>query len=93
MSKDRVLKIRARLISAFSPTELEVVDEGHLHVGHAGAKDGRGHFRVTIVSASFAGRSRLERHRMVFAALGTLMETEIHALSVTALDHAPQQTH
>jgi BolA protein len=92
-SDNRVLKIRARLISAFEPSELEVVDESHLHAGHPGARDGRGHYRVTIVSSKFAGRSRLERHRMVFAALGALMETDIHALSVTALDQAPTQMH
>ena len=78
---------------AFAPSELEVVDESHLHAGHPGARDGRGHYRVTIVSGRFAGRSRLERHRMVFAALGSLMETDIHALSVTALDQAPQNVH
>lgn len=78
---------------AFAPTELEVVDESHLHAGHPGARDGRGHYRVTIVSPRFAGRSRIERHRMVFAALGSLMDTDIHALSVTALDQAPAQAH
>lgn len=93
MSKQRVLAIRARLLSAFSPVELEVIDESHLHEGHPGARDGRGHFRVNIVSSMFTGRSRLERHRMVFAALGSMMETEIHALSVTALDAVPPDTH
>lgn len=83
---DRVLNIRARLIAAFAPTELEVIDESHLHAGHPGAKSGKGHFKVTIVSNHFAGRKQLERHRMVFAALDDMMETEIHALSVTALD-------
>lgn len=82
---DRVLNIRARLLAAFSPSELEVVDESHLHVGHEGAKDGRGHFRVTIVSDQFAGRRPIECHRMVFAALEDMMRTDIHALSITAL--------
>ena len=83
---DRVLNIRARLIAAFSPTELEVIDEGHLHAGHPGARSGKGHFRVRIVSDKFSGRKPLECHRMVFAALDDMMHTDIHALSVTALD-------
>ena len=84
MSGSRVLEIRARLIHAFKPTELEVIDDSHKHAGHAGAKDGRGHFRVKIVSPMFEGKRQIERHRMVFAALDTLLETDIHALSVRA---------
>ena len=86
MSKDRVLAIRARLIAEFAPTELEVVDESHKHKGHPGARDGRGHFRVKIVSHRFAGRKPIERHRMVFDALDSLLETDIHALSVRAAE-------
>ena len=82
--KNRVLAIRARLIAAFAPTELEVVDESDQHKGHPGARDGRGHFSVKIVSPRFAGRKPIERHRMVFAALGNMLETDIHALSVRA---------
>lgn len=84
MRGSRVLEIRARLLRAFAPSELEVIDETHLHEGHEGAKDGKGHFKVTIVSEHFAGCEPLECHRMVFAALGTLMETDIHALRVSA---------
>jgi BolA protein len=84
MTENRVLAIRARLIAAFAPTELEVVDESHKHVGHEGARDGRGHFSVKIISPSFAGRRQIERHRMVYAALASLLETDIHALSVRA---------
>ena len=87
MTTDRVSLIRQRLADAFSPELLEVDDESHLHVGHAGARDGRGHFRVTLVAPAFEGRARIERHRMVFAALGSLMESDIHALAVHA--HAP----
>lgn len=93
MNRNRVLAIRSRLMAAFSPTELEVSDESHLHAGHPGARDGRGHFRVKIVSAHFLGRKPIERHRMVFAALGTLLETDIHALSVTALADEKAETH
>jgi len=89
MTAHRVMLIRSRLETAFSPVELEIADESHLHAGHAGAREGKGHFRVKIVAESFAGKGRLERHRMVFAALGELMQTDIHALSVTA---APPQS-
>ena len=87
MTADRVAMIRARLEQAFAPEELDIVDDSHRHAGHAGAKDGRGHFRVRITSQQFAGLKTLERHRMVYAALGTLMQTDIHALSVDA--HGP----
>lgn len=81
---ERVARIRACLESAFEPTSLEIIDDSHRHAGHAGAKDGRGHFRVNIVAEHFAGAKSIERHRMVYAALGTMMQTDIHALSVTA---------
>jgi len=81
----RVAEIRARLEAAFEPDLLEIVDESQRHAGHAGARDGRGHFAVRIVSERFAGIKPLARHRMVYAALGSLMQTEIHALSVVAL--------
>ena len=84
MTANRVAMIRARLEQAFAPDALDIVDDSHRHAGHAGAKDGRGHFRVRIVSRRFAGIKTLERHRMVYAALGSLMQTDIHALSVDA---------
>ena len=84
MTQNRVLAIRARLLAVFDPPELEVVDESHKHKGHPGARDGRGHFSVKIISPHFAGRKPIERHRMVFAALGKLLETDIHAISVRA---------
>lgn len=84
-SRDRVAMIRTRLESELGPLSLEITDDSHRHAGHAGARDGRGHFNVTIVASQFAGTKRLERHRMVYAALGTLMQTDIHALSVNAL--------
>ena len=85
MNNPRVAQIRSRLEAAFSPDALEVVDESHRHAGHAGARDGRGHFAVRIVSNRFEGVKTLARHRMVYAALGTLMQTDIHALSLEAL--------
>jgi BolA protein len=82
---ERAALIRSRLEAAFAPEELEIVDDSRRHAGHAGAKDGRGHFQVRIVSRRFAGKKTVERHRMVYAALGSLMQTDIHALGVTAL--------
>jgi BolA protein len=80
----RVEVIRAALEAAFAPTELEVFDDSRHHIGHAGAAHGHGHFRVRIVSAAFAGMVPLARHRAVYAALGGLMRTDIHALSIQA---------
>lgn len=87
MTAVRVQSIEARLSEAFQPSELLVKDQSQLHVGHAGAQDGRGHFHVTIVADAFGGKSQLERHRMIYDALGELMNTDIHALRIKA--HAP----
>lgn len=84
MNAVRVEQIRAALQAAFDPQLLEVEDDSHRHAGHAGARDGRGHFNVHIVSAAFAGKAPLARHRAVYAALGGMMETDIHALSIKA---------
>lgn len=82
MSQGLTDEIRSRLSLALTPTELDVLDEGHKHAGHANA--GRGHFHVRIVSAAFAGMPPLKRHRLVYAALGALMGDGIHALSIDA---------
>ncbi len=84
MTAERVARIEARLTESFSPTHLQVKDQSHLHAGHAGAQDGRGHFEVTIVAAAFEDKRPLERHRMVYDALGEMMDTDIHALSIRA---------
>jgi len=84
MSTARLERIRERLSSALDPIEMNIEDESHLHAGHAGAEDGRGHFRVIITSEQFRGISPLKRHRLVFDAVGDLMETDIHALSIDA---------
>ncbi|MEZ5566134.1 MAG: BolA family protein [Gammaproteobacteria bacterium] len=70
--------------AALTPAVLEVTDEGHLHVGHEGARDGRGHFHVRIVSGKFRGLGQIARHRLVYEALGDLMVTDIHALRISA---------
>ena len=84
MTASRVALIRARLQDAFAPLQLEVIDDSARHAGHIGARDGRGHFRVRIVSTAFAGMAPLARHRAVYAALGTLMDSDIHALQIVA---------
>jgi BolA protein len=81
---ERPAAIRAALQAAFVPESIDVVDDSARHAGHAGARDGRGHFHVDIVSERFAGLSPLARHRAVYAALGDLMTTDIHALSIVA---------
>jgi BolA protein len=81
---ERVEMIRAALQLRFAPQELDVTDDSHLHAGHAGARSGRGHFRVRLVSAAFEGLSPIQRHRAVYEALGDLMETDIHALAIEA---------
>ena len=80
----RLAAIRAAIQAALGPTALEVTDESHRHVGHAGARDGRGHFHVDVVSDAFTGLSPIARHRAIYAAVGDLMVTDIHALSISA---------
>lgn len=82
---ERVSRIEHLLAEAFSPSEMLVKDQSHLHAGHAGAKEGKGHFHVRIVSDKFAGQSRINRHRMVYDALGSFMQSDIHALQINAL--------
>lgn len=78
----RIEAIRQRLIAALAPTLLEIVDDSHRHAGHAGARDGRGHFIVRIASPTFDGLSPVARHRAVYDALGALLLTDIHAISI-----------
>ena len=84
MSEPRITRIEAALRAELVPVHLEIEDESHRHRGHAGAADGRSHFRVHVVSERFAGKGRLQRHRMVYAALGDQLQTDIHALAVNA---------
>ena len=79
----RIERIREAL-AALQPVTLEVVDDSHRHAGHEGARDGRGHFTVRIVSPVFAGKAPLARHRAVYAALGEMKQTDIHALAIVA---------
>ena len=84
LNPQRVERIRALLTEALAPQSLEVADDSHKHAGHAGARGGQGHFGVDIVSSAFAGKLPLARHRLVYAALGEMMQTDIHALSIRA---------
>lgn len=84
MSAERMDMIRNRINEALSPESVEVIDESHKHVGHEGAKSGGGHFIVNIISDAFEGKNLVERHRMVYEAMGDAMQKEIHALSISA---------
>jgi BolA protein len=89
MSASRIEQIRTRIETAFAPLSLEIIDESHKHAGHASAKGG-GHFIVQIVSDAFADKSTIQRHRMVYEAMGELMQHEVHALSIQA--KTPQES-
>ena len=71
-------------LATLDPVVIEIHDDSAKHAGHAGARSGGGHFRLTIVSPRFAGCRTMERHRLVYDALGPLMKREIHALSISA---------
>jgi len=80
---ERIAEIERRLRSSLAPESLEVTDESHLHAGHAGAQDGRGHFHVRIGAARFLGLSAVARHRLIYEALGDLLTTDIHAVRIS----------
>jgi BolA protein len=83
------------LEQAFLGARVTVLDDSARHAGHAGARDGAGHFIVRIESHEFAGRSRLERHRLVYEALAEMLPREIHALNIEAVssdDDSPSRT-
>lgn len=80
--QDRRERIEAKLRAGLDASHVEIVDEGHLHRGHAGARGGAGHFRAVIVSERFEGLSRVEAQRLVYAALEGEMGPEIHALAM-----------
>jgi BolA protein len=95
MTSQRADRIKAMLEQAFSPSEVSVRDDSALHAGHPGAAGGAGHFFVRIESQAFSGRSRLERHRLVYNALAQMLPREIHALNIVAVspdDVSPPRT-
>jgi len=83
MTAERVSRIRAAIEKELAPTLLDIVDDSARHAGHAGAREG-GHFKVSVVSAAFRGKSAIQRHRLVFAAVAGLMRSDIHALNIDA---------
>ena len=89
MSSTRVEQLRQALERELTPRSLEIIDDSAKHAGHAGAREG-GHFRVNVVADAFAGRSQLERHRLVYAAVAPLMGHGVHALSIIA--RTPQES-
>ena len=82
---NRVEQIESALRGAFAPLHLEIIDDSARHAGHAGARSGGGHFQVLIVAESFRGKSRIDRHRAVYDALGDAMRDHIHALALRAM--------
>jgi BolA family transcriptional regulator, general stress-responsive regulator len=83
VSTAAVAQLRTALERALQPLALEIIDDSARHAGHPGAREG-GHFRVTIVAAAFRGHSALERHRLVYEAVGPLLKGVVHALNITA---------
>jgi len=85
---EREQRLRRQLIARFAPVELAVEDESHRHAGHAGAAGGASHFRIRIVAEAFRGIPPVARHRLIYAALGDMLKSEIHALAIEALPPA-----
>ena len=85
MSENRLKLIKTVLTENFSPLNLEIIDESDAHIGHAGAKSGKGHFKISIISKDFLGKTLIQRQKLVYNALKNLMETDIHALSMSTL--------
>ena len=89
-NQQRIDLMRQRLEAHLQPTHLHFTDDSHLHAGHAGARGGAGHFSVDIVAEGFVGKSRVQRHQMVYAAVGDLIPSEVHALAIRAKTPAEQ---
>ncbi|WP_282811168.1 BolA family protein [Thauera humireducens] len=84
MTQAVVSRIHERLVDAFQPELIEIHDDSALHAGHAGAREGGGHYRLRIVSSAFAGQGTVARHRMIYQTLGDMMKKDIHALAIKA---------
>ena len=85
MIADRQARIQQALQQALKPTLCELVDESHLHIGHAGAQTGLSHYHLTISSSQLDTLNAIEQHRAIYQALGSLMQTDIHALRITVV--------
>ena len=84
-NSQRIEQMIQLLEQALNPTQLQVIDDSHKHVGHAGAKEGKGHFTVIIQSEALTGKRMIQQHRAIYAALGDMMQTDIHALAIKVL--------
>lgn len=82
------MELMRQRLSVLDPVSLDIIDESHKHAGHSGARDGGGHYVLSIVSARFIGKNTVARHRMIYSALGEMMKREIHALNIQA--HTPE---
>ena len=82
---ERIARMRVELERALETEAIEIIDDSHLHSTHAGAREGKGHFRVRVVARAFDGLRTLQRHQLIYRALGDLMHTDIHALGIVAL--------
>lgn len=80
----RVPDLMRERLASLAPARIEIIDDSAKHAGHAGARDGGGHFRLAIVAEAFSGLGTVQRHRLVYDSLGPLMKREIHALSIDA---------
>lgn len=85
---DTLAEIKSRL-AVLTPQHVEIIDESALHAGHAGAKSGGGHYQLTLISPAFSGQNIVARHRAIYQALGDLMSTRVHALSIIA--YSPEE--
>ncbi|AKE52402.1 BolA family protein [Kangiella geojedonensis] len=81
----RIEKMNQLIADALQPEQLEIIDDSHKHIGHAGAKGGLGHFTVVIKSDALEGKRMIQQHRMIYDALGDMMQTDIHALAIKVI--------
>ncbi len=86
---NEIISLMQQRLTSLQPESLDIVDDSAKHAGHAGAASGGGHYQLTIVSKQFAGKPQVARHRLIYQALGDLMQRQIHALSITA--YTPDQ--
>ena len=83
--QDATVALLEQRLSALAPELIQIYDESAEHAGHAGAASGGGHYQLIVVSRQFEGQARVARHRLIYQALGDLMQREVHALAITAL--------
>jgi len=82
--KDSRIARMTALLQVLNPLSIDIIDDSHLHADHAGARDGGGHYRLDIISAQFAGKTTVAKHRIIYSLLADMMKQEIHALNISA---------